>query len=125
MRVRDVRNMRVREGRWKSHEGRKQQPSLLYSTFFFSNFPGSRGEIDMFKMFQRWARVKEVCIVRKLNRWGRRFGFVSFLDVENVANLERELVWIYIGNMKIHVNIPRYKKVGVEQEAGLTRVSAK
>jgi len=50
---------------------------------------------------------------------------VSFLDVENVANLERELDRIYIGNMKLHVNIPRYRKVGVEQEAGLSRVSAK
>ena len=63
MRVRDVRNVRVREDRWKSHEGRKQQPSRRYSTFFFSNFPGSRREIDMFKIFQRWARVKEVFIL--------------------------------------------------------------
>jgi len=76
--VRDVRDVRVRESGWKSHEGRKQQPSRRYSTFFFLNFPGSRGEIDMFKIFQRWARVKEVFIVRKLNRWGRRFGFVNF-----------------------------------------------
>jgi len=70
----------VREGLWKSHEGRKQQqqPSHRYSTFFFSNFPGSHGEFDMFKIFQRWARMNEVFIARKFNRWGRRFDFVSF-----------------------------------------------
>jgi len=32
------------------------------TTFFFSNFPSHYGELDMFKVFQKWARVKEVFI---------------------------------------------------------------
>jgi len=35
--------------------------------------------------------VKEVFISRRVNRWGRRFGFVRFFDVENVVRLEKEL----------------------------------
>jgi len=81
-----------------------------FSTFFFSNFPHGFGEMDMVKVFQKWARVKEVFISRRLNKWGRRFGFVRFLDVKNVVRLEGELDRIYIGNMKLCVNISKYRR---------------
>ncbi|XP_068461571.1 uncharacterized protein [Phaseolus vulgaris] len=68
----------------------------------------------MHKVFQRWVRVKEVFISRRLNKWGRRFGFVRFFEVRNVGRLEKELDQIYIGNLKLHVNVPRYRRNGVE-----------
>jgi len=80
------------------------------STFFFSNFPNGYGELDMTKVFQKWATVKEVFISRRPNKWGRRFGFVRFLDVKNVVRLEGDLDRIYIGTMKLHVNIPKYRR---------------
>jgi len=43
----------------------------------------------MIKIFQRWTRVKEVFIARRLNRSERRFGFVRFFDVSNVIRLEK------------------------------------
>jgi len=67
---------------------------MLY--VFFSNFPGSNGKYDMLKIFQRWAKEKEVFILRHLNRWGRRFGFVRFFALENEFRLEKEL------NQNIH-----------------------
>jgi len=81
-----------------------------FVTFFFSNFSHGMGERDMVNVFQKWARVKEVFISSKLNKWGRRFGFVSFYDVKNVVRLERELDHIYIGNRKLHVNILKYRR---------------
>ena len=62
----------------------------------------------MVKVFQRRARVKEVFISRRLNKCGRRFGFVRFFEVRNVERLERELDSLFVGNMKLHVNVPRY-----------------
>jgi len=79
-----------------------------FFTFFFSNFPHGYGESDMVKIFQKWTRVKEIFISRRLNKWGRRFCFVRFLDVKNVRRLEGELDHIFIGNRKLHVNIPKY-----------------
>ncbi|XP_068483402.1 uncharacterized protein [Phaseolus vulgaris] len=81
-----------------------------FSTFFFSNFPNGYGEMDMVKVFQKWATVKEVFISRRLNKWGRRFGFVRFLDVKNVVRLEGDLDRIYIGNRKLYVNILKYRR---------------
>jgi len=54
--------------------------------------------------------VKEVFISRRLNRWGRRFGFVRFFEVSNAGRLEKELDNIYIGHRKLHVNVPRYRR---------------
>jgi len=59
------------------------------STFFFSNFPDNHREYDMFRVFQKWARVKEVFISRRLNRWGRRFEFVQLFPVSNEGRLEK------------------------------------
>ena len=64
--------------------------------------------------------MKEVFISRRLNRWGRRFGFVILFDVENEGRLEREL-----GNMKLHVNIPKYRRDVAEQKAGRHREVSK
>jgi len=70
----------------------------------------------MFKVFQRWARVKEVFVSRRLNKWGRRFGFVRFFDVRNVKWLESELDQLYVGNRKLYVNVPKYRRQQMEAE---------
>jgi len=76
----------------------------------------------MRKIFQRWGRVDEVVISRKLNRWKNRFGFVRFCDIKNVYRLESELDSIHIGVMKLYVNIPRYRKDGSQKSAQATKV---
>jgi len=80
------------------------------TTFFFSNFPNNFGEYDMWKIFQRWGRLKEVFISRRLDRKGRRFGFVRFWNVKHQGQLESELDAIRIGNIKMQVNIARFSK---------------
>jgi len=86
------------------------------TTFFFSHFPVNFGEKDLWKIFQRWGRLKEVFIARKLNKWGNGFGLVRFYDVRNVGRLEKELDSIRIGDMKLHVNVPRYIKDKIAKE---------
>jgi len=81
-----------------------------FSLFFFSNFPHGLGEKDMIKVFQKWARVKDVFISRRLNKWRRRFGFVRFFGVRDERSLERDLDQIYIGSRKLYVNIPKYRR---------------
>ena len=48
------------------------------TTFSFSHFPFSYGEYDMWKVFQRWGKVFEVFISRRLNKRGPMYGFVRF-----------------------------------------------
>jgi len=79
----------------------------------------------MLKIFQRWARVKEVFISRRRNRWGRQFGFVRFFHVPNESKLEKELDQIFIGNMKLYVNLPKYRRSEYSQHAGSLLVGDK
>jgi len=107
----------MRGGEWRGRSARGRSvchggygAAQDYTTFFFSNFPSGFGEVDMLRIFQKWARVKEVFISRRLNKWGRRFGFVSFFGVSNAGRMERELDQVYIRSRKLYVNIPKYKR---------------
>ena len=79
-------------------------------SFFFTNFSEHFFERDMWKVFQRWGRVLDVFISRKLNARNRRFGFVRFQGVINAASLERKLDAIWIGTWKLQVNLPKYRR---------------
>jgi len=119
--VGDVRHRK--EEWWRTTEGRKlQQSSSNAVTFFFSNLLATYEEYDMVKIFQKWTRVKEVFISRRSNRWGRKFGFVQFFELANVGRLEKDLNRIYIGNIKLYVNVPRYKRDDFEEVSVQTRV---
>ena len=61
-------------------------------------------------MFQRWGRVLDVFIARKLNARCRRFGFVRFHGVTDVLSPERKLDAIWIGTWKLQVNLPKYRR---------------
>jgi len=76
--------------------------------FFFSNFPFDLKESDLWKIFPRWGRVSDVFISRRLNIKKQRFGFVRFLGVQNVRELEYHLNTIRIGSWKLNANRPKY-----------------
>lgn len=61
-------------------------------------------------MFRRWGQVCDLVIMNKRNRMGHQFKFICVKDVENVLRLEKDLDNILIDIIKIHVNLPRYKK---------------
>jgi len=103
---------RVNSSKWHGDHGSSQD----FTTFFFSNFPNDYSETDMFKVFQRCVRVKEVFVSRRLNKWGRRFGFVRFFYVRNVRWLESELDQLIVGNRKLYVNILKYRRTQAEYE---------
>ncbi|XP_020228107.1 uncharacterized protein LOC109809260 [Cajanus cajan] len=99
------------EGIWEGHKQYHRGPNgAEVTTFFFSRFPESFMEQDLWRIFQKWGRVWEVFIARKRNRSGQRYGFVRYVGVLNAKDLEKKLDQIWIGNTKMHVNIPKYKR---------------
>ncbi|XP_068474614.1 uncharacterized protein [Phaseolus vulgaris] len=119
-RGKEVRWRGKREEVWRREADFKAAASVNNSgegdsiTFFFSNFPDSHGEHEMFRIFRKWARVKEVFISRRPNRWGRRYGFVRFYPGPNEAKLEKQLDRIHIGNFKLYVNVPKYRRAEIK-----------
>ena len=45
---------------------------------------------------------------------------MKFFGVENVVSLKRELDHCYIGKMKLHVNLPRYRRDGYVRKGGVS-----
>ena len=81
------------------------------TTFYFSRFPEEIRESDLWKLFQKWGRVREVFIPRYRNKVGHRFGFVRFIEVVDERRLERQLDNnIFIGGMKLFVNSPKFDR---------------
>jgi len=89
---------------------KRERVSMADTSFFFTNFPEHFMERDLWKVFQRWGRVLDVFVSRKLNARNRKFGFVRFQGVNDVFSLEREFDAIWIGTWKLQVNLPKYHR---------------
>jgi len=80
---------------------------MMDSSFFFTNFPPEYAEKNLRKVFQRWGRVLDVFIPRRLDVRIKRFGFVRIHGVRDVEVLERKLGSVWIGYWKLQVNKPK------------------
>ncbi|GAU48287.1 hypothetical protein TSUD_236570 [Trifolium subterraneum] len=59
----------------------------ISTPFFFTNFPEEVGWGDLWKLFARYGSVVDVFIPKKVDKWGRKFGFVKFKEVKEVESL--------------------------------------
>lgn len=50
----------------------------------------------------------DVYIPPRRDKYGRRFGFVKFIEVQNPYVMEKKLVVILIGGQRLRVNLPRF-----------------
>ncbi|GAU47983.1 hypothetical protein TSUD_272280 [Trifolium subterraneum] len=80
------------------------------TSFFFINFPEDVKMLDLWPKFGRYGRVAEVYIPNKLDKQGRRFGFVRFREVRDVEELLSRISDIWIGTYKLRVNRTRFRR---------------
>lgn len=80
------------------------------TTFYFSQFPEDHGAREMLRIFSLYGEAAEVVIPPKLDKLGRRFGFVRFWRIRDPDRFAIKLDNIIIGSTKIHVNCPRFNR---------------
>jgi hypothetical protein len=61
-------------------------------------------------VFLKFGRVWEVYIPKKLDKRGRRFGFVKFKEVKEVEALNASMQDVWIGSYKLVVNQSRFNR---------------
>lgn len=54
--------------------------------------------------------MREVLIPHKINKVGKRFDFARFVEVEDIRLFAVKLDNIFIDNVKIHANVPRFNR---------------
>ncbi|XP_058765713.1 uncharacterized protein LOC131639233 [Vicia villosa] len=92
--------------------GRQAGVGDMLTSIYFSNFPDRCKVMDLFKLFGCVGEVVEVVIPPKLNKFGKRFGFARFKEVEDGRMMAVRLDNILIGGNKIYANQPRFQRSG-------------
>lgn len=65
---------------------------------------------DIFGVFDYIGNVFEVMISPRRDKWGKRFIFARFTDVEDQRLLGVKLDNVMFYGRKIHVNLPRFER---------------
>ncbi|WJX31250.1 hypothetical protein P8452_19697 [Trifolium repens] len=121
-----MREKEEREGEGQKENGRKKgfvhRMDMISTSFFFTNFPEEVGWGDLWKLFAKYGSVCDVFIPKKVDKWGRRFGFVKFKEVKEVEALSKKLEDVWWEKYKLRINRARFGKgekpgvVTVEQQ---------
>ncbi|GLU01162.1 hypothetical protein SLE2022_184840 [Rubroshorea leprosula] len=94
---------RQRQGHRRWIPGLDHKISGQATTFFIYNFPENVEVKELWYRFQRYGKVIDVFVPKKRDKWGKRFGFLRLLGVENESQMVRRLNEIWIDSYKLRV----------------------
>ncbi|MFS7939157.1 putative RNA recognition motif domain, nucleotide-binding alpha-beta plait domain superfamily [Helianthus anomalus] len=95
-----------RKGRKGSQQG--DVNSKVITKFFVSNLPPKCSSSDLIEVFGTFGMLEGSYIARKLDRWGKRFAFLSFRDVIDAKRMEGEMGDVWMGSYKFFVVSARF-----------------
>jgi hypothetical protein len=78
------------------------------TSFFFTNFSDETLAVDLWRIFAKYGRVGEVYIPNKRDKWGGRFDFVKYLEVQKVEELSKKLAEVWCDTYKLRINLSRF-----------------
>ncbi|KAL4569159.1 hypothetical protein LXL04_024790 [Taraxacum kok-saghyz] len=96
------------QGEHRSSAGNNIRSSRVSNSFFITNFPQSIKPNDIWRVCSRMGHVVDVYISPHLTQVGKRFGFVRFVEVENVQRILGQLNDTWFGFYKLFAAVPRY-----------------
>lgn len=85
---------------------------------FFTNIPEEAETTDLWRCFAQFGFVAEVFIPKKLDKWGHRFGFVKFQEVQNEEALDARLEEVWLWNTRLKVNRESFSREANKAEEG-------
>jgi RNA recognition motif-containing protein len=78
-------------------------------SFYVTNFLEDCTTEDLWKVFSPFGRVGDVYIPNKVDKWGKRFAFVKFREME-VVELSQRLDDVWLGTFKLRINKSRFDR---------------
>jgi hypothetical protein len=91
------------------------------TSFFFTNFPDHVKAVDLWPRFARFGRVGEVFIPAKVDKQGKRFGFVKYREVKDAKELLRTISNIWIDSFKLRINLSKFNRKTEQLPNGETK----
>nr|GEV98422.1 RNA-directed DNA polymerase, eukaryota, nucleotide-binding alpha-beta plait domain protein [Tanacetum cinerariifolium] len=87
----------------------------ISKSIFVANFSDNTTSADLWKICQTYGVVVDVYIPNHRSKVGKRFAFVRFIKVTNVARLVGNLCTLWIGRMHLHANVVRFERTPFQQ----------
>ncbi|KAJ0726959.1 putative RNA recognition motif domain, nucleotide-binding alpha-beta plait domain superfamily [Helianthus annuus] len=97
-----------RKGRRLYQGETSNQNDLPVTKFFVSNLPGGCSSSDLVAVLKGFGAIKNIYIARKYDKLGKRFGFVSFVNVRDPVELENQMKDVWIGSYKLFIVLARF-----------------
>jgi hypothetical protein len=66
--------------------------------------------MDLWGLFSKFGKVGEVYIPKKLDKNGKKFGFVKFKEVKDVLELEGRMGDVWWETYKLRINLSRFNR---------------
>jgi len=82
------------------------------ASFYVTNIPDHVQYVDFRKAFEVCGILSDVYVARNRNARGQNYGFVLFINVKDVAKLQKALNNVYFGQNKVWANVARFDRFG-------------
>ncbi|KAM0024120.1 putative RNA recognition motif domain, nucleotide-binding alpha-beta plait domain superfamily [Helianthus debilis subsp. tardiflorus] len=110
-----------RKGRKNDRQG--EGNNKVISKFFVSNLPPKCSSQDLKVVLGGFGRYEGAYIARKLDKWGKRFAFVSFAEVYDSGRMVEAMSDVWIGSYKLFITVARFVDgMKVQQPAAIDHV---
>lgn len=87
----------------------------ISTSVFVTNFPDKVSAKDLWNACKEYGQVVDSFIPNRRSKIGKRFGFVRFVKVFDVERLVGNLCTVWIGNFRLHANLARFIRPGVNK----------
>ncbi|KAM0044247.1 putative RNA recognition motif domain, nucleotide-binding alpha-beta plait domain superfamily [Helianthus debilis subsp. tardiflorus] len=93
----------------RQHQGETlKKNDVAVTKFFVSNLPGGCASSDLVKALKGFGMIHNTYIARKFDKLGKRFGFVSFANINDPLGLEKDMKDVLIGSYKLFIVLARF-----------------
>jgi hypothetical protein len=86
--------------------------SASRASFYVTNLPDQAQYVDIRKAFEVCGILSDVYVSRNRNARGQNYGFVRYINVKDVAKLQKALNNVYFGQNKVWANVARFDRFG-------------
>ncbi|GJZ43886.1 nucleotide-binding alpha-beta plait domain-containing protein [Tanacetum coccineum] len=91
----------------KSHPNFREEHKS-FSSIFVSNIPWNASVQDLWDICNKWGVVIDVYIAAKRSKSGHRFGFVRFINVNDINQLVSNLRTVWMGGFHLFADVAKY-----------------
>ncbi|GJR17583.1 RNA-directed DNA polymerase, eukaryota [Tanacetum coccineum] len=93
----------------KSHPNFREEHKS-FSSIFVSNIPWNASVQDLWDICNKWGVVIDVYIAAKRSKSGHRFGFVRFINVNDINQLVSNLRTAWMGGFHLFADVAKYDR---------------